>query len=210
MTYGRGDRFILGFDRALRSLLLPGMSSRPVPGSALREAPLKAHERKRSGALMRVNHSGEVCAQALYQGQALVCRDQRLIGALRQAAFEEQDHLAWTAQRLHELGARQSVLNPLWYCGALALGLLAGLAGDRWNLGFLAETERQVAAHLADHLLRLPECDARSRAILEQMQLDETAHAETARYLGGRELPFLARAAMRATARTMTGTAYRL
>ncbi len=204
------DRCILGFDKALRFVLLPVVSVRPNPGALLPEASLDAAERSHAGALMRINHSGEICAQALYQGQSLVSRSLDLRAGLRQAAQEEQDHLAWTAQRLSELGARQSVLNPLWYFGALSFGVVASLAGDRWNLGFLAETERQVAAHLADHLRRLPQGDARSRAIVEQMRQDEMAHAETAEGLGASELPSFMKSAMRAVARVMTGAAYRL
>lgn len=204
------DRCILGFDKVLRSVLLPAVSNRPTPGVLLPEASLDAAERSHAGALMRINHCGEICAQALYQGQSLVSRNPDLRAELQQAAQEEQDHLAWTRQRLSELGARQSVLNPLWYFGALSFGVTAGLAGDRWSLGFLAETERQVAAHLADHLSRLPQGDTRSRVIVEQMRQDEMAHAETALRLGAYELPSFVKTAMRAAARVMTGVAYRL
>jgi ubiquinone biosynthesis monooxygenase Coq7 len=159
---------------------------------------------------MRVNHCGEICAQALYQGQALTSRDPAVREALRGAADEETEHLAWTERRIAELGGRKSVLNPLWYAGSLTLGLVAGALGDKWNLGFLAETERQVEAHLDGHLLSLPEDDLRSRAIVDQMRQDEIQHAETAVRYGAAELPGLVKTAMKAMARVMTGTAYRL
>ncbi len=159
---------------------------------------------------MRVNHCGEVCAQALYQGQAVVSRNPRLREALRDAAAQEVEHLAWTEARIRELGGRKSLFNPVWYGGALSLGLLAGAIGDRWNLGFLAETERQVEAHLDKHLAVLPEGDARSRAIVAQMRLDEIEHAETAVSLGAAELPNVVRLAMKLAAGVMTRAAYHL
>ena len=162
----------------------------------------------RAAGLMRVNHCGEVCAQALYQGQALTARDPATREALRQAAQEEVEHLAWTERRLHELGSHKSLFNPLWYAGSLAIGVTAGVIGDKWNLGFLAETERQVEAHLKSHLTRLPEQDLRSREIVEQMKVDEVAHAETALQLGGVELPGPVKAAMKASSKVMTGVAY--
>lgn len=165
-------------------------------------------ERAHSGALMRINHVGEVCAQALYQGQALTCQDAEIRRALEKAAAEETEHLAWTEQRIAELGARKSFLNPLWYLGALTLGVGAGRLGDTINLGFLAETERQVEAHLDHHLSELPLQDLRSRAIVQQMKIDENSHARTAVRLGARELPKYVVAVMRLAARVMTRTAY--
>jgi ubiquinone biosynthesis monooxygenase Coq7 len=169
---------------------------------------MTAEERRHAAALMRVNHVGEVCAQALYQGQALTSRDPAIRQALEQAAWEETEHLNWTEKRIEELGGRKSLLNPLWYAGSLALGVFAGKCGDKWNLGFLAETERQVGAHLADHLNRLPPADDRSRAIVSQMAADEAEHAETAARLGGAELPAPVKQAMQLSSKLMTGTAY--
>jgi len=159
---------------------------------------------------MRVNHSGEICAQALYQGQGLTSRDRGVSEALRSAANEETEHLAWTEQRIAELGGRKSLLNPVWYAGSLGLGVLAGLLGDKWNLGFLAETERQVEAHLDRHIASLPMADERSRAILQQMRLDEMGHADTAVKLGAAELPAIVRRSMGAASKVMTTVAYRL
>ncbi len=204
------DQFILEFDRALRTLLAPARSVRPVPGSALPEAELDAGQKRLVVGLMRVNHCGEICAQALYQGQALTSRDAAIREALRGAAEEETEHLAWTEQRIFELGGRKSLLNPLWYLGSLTLGLAAGALGDKWNLGFLAETERQVEAHLDGHLHALPEEDGRSRAIVDQMRLDEIQHAETAVQHGAAELPVPAKVVMKAMAKVMTGIAYRI
>lgn len=204
------DQFILEFDRALRTLLAPARSVRPVPGSALPEAELDAGQKRLVVGLMRVNHCGEICAQALYQGQALTSRDPVIREALCGAAEEETEHLAWTEQRIAELGGRKSLLNPLWYLGSLTLGLAAGALGDKWNLGFLAETERQVEAHLDGHLHALPEEDGRSRAIVDQMRLDEIQHAETAVQHGAAELPVPAKVVMKAMAKVMTGIAYRI
>lgn len=202
------DPLLITLDNALRTLFAPAHSARPVPGASLPEAPLTDDERRRVIGLMRVDHAGEICAQALYQGQALTARNPAVQATLRQAAQEETEHLAWTEARLAELGGRASVLNPLWYAGSFALGAVAGLLGDRWNLGFLAETERQVEGHLDGHLERLPKQDKKSRAILLQMKIDEARHASTARYQGGAELPAPVRLAMRVTSRVMTGTAY--
>jgi ubiquinone biosynthesis monooxygenase Coq7 len=174
------------------------------------ESPLSAQEKRHAAGLMRVNHCGEVCAQALYQGQALTARDPAAREALREAAHEEVEHLAWTERRLTELGSRKSLLNPLWYGGSLAIGVAAGLVGDRWNLGFLAETERQVGDHLQSHMQSLPAQDGKSRAIVEQMHIDESAHAETAVALGAAELPPPVRLAMRAMSKVMTSLSYRL
>jgi ubiquinone biosynthesis monooxygenase Coq7 len=204
------DQLISEFDRALRTVLAPARSVRPVPGSALPEADLDAGQKRHVAGLMRVNHCGEICAQALYQGQALTSRDPAIREALRGAADEETEHLAWTEQRIAELGGRKSLLNPLWYLGSLTLGLAAGALGDKWNLGFLAETERQVEAHLDGHLLSLPDGDGRSRAIVDQMRLDEIQHAETAIQYGAAELPSAVKKAMKMAAKVMTGAAYRI
>ena len=204
------DRAILEFDKSLRTLFAPATSVRPVPGEALPETRLDESGRRHAAALMRVNHVGEVCAQALYQGQSLSSGNLVLREELDQAAREETEHLAWTEARISALGGRKSLLNPLWYLGALALGVAAGRLGDRWNLGFLAETERQVEAHLDEHLARLPAADEKSRAVLAQMRTDEVAHAETAVRLGAAELPVPVRAAMKAASRVMTTTAYYL
>jgi 3-demethoxyubiquinol 3-hydroxylase len=202
------DQLIIEFDKGLRTVFAPASTVRPVPGAKLPEAELTPDEKSQAAALMRVNHVGEVCAQALYQGQALTSRDPALADALRQAAHEETEHLAWTESRISELGGRKSLLNPLWYGGALAMGLVAGRMGDAWNLGFLAETERQVEAHLNDHLGRLPPADRKSQEVLDQMKRDEIAHAETAVRLGARELPGPVKLAMKLASRVMTRTAY--
>ena len=202
------DQAIIEFDKALRTVFAPARSVRPVPGEDIPDAEMSDAERAHAAALMRVNHVGEVCAQALYQGQSIMSRDPAIRDTLRQASQEETEHLAWTERRIAELGGRKSLLNPLWYGGALAIGMLAGRFGDRWNLGFLAETERQVEAHLKSHLTRLPEQDLRSREIVEQMKVDEVAHEETALQLGGVELPGPVKAAMKASSKLMTGVAY--
>jgi ubiquinone biosynthesis monooxygenase Coq7 len=204
------DQFVIEFDRALRTVFGPARTVRPVPGNGLPDVVSDADERRHAVGLMRVNHCGEVCAQALYQGQALTSRQPAVSEALREAANEETEHLAWTAQRIAELGGRKSLLNPLWYLGSLGLGVAAGVLGDRWSLGFLAETERQVEAHLDSHLLSLPENDGRSRAIVEQMRLDEIQHAETAVHYGAAELPFAVKSAMRGMSKLMTKAAYHL
>ncbi len=202
------DRFIAEFDKALRTVFAPATTWRAMPGTDLPEAELSPEERRRVIGLMRVNHCGEVCAQALYQGQALTSRDPSIRQALEQAGREETEHLAWTERRMAELGGRKSLLNPLWYAGSLTLGVVAGKLGDAWNLGFLAETERQVGAHLDSHLGKLPVQDSRSRAIVEQMKTDEASHADTAVHLGARELPAAVKGAMRLMSKVMTGTAY--
>jgi ubiquinone biosynthesis monooxygenase Coq7 len=204
------DSLIVEFDKALRTLFAPAPTVRPVPGDSLPDADLSETERRESAALMRVNHAGEICAQALYQGQALASRDPATVRTLATAAREETEHLNWTESRIAELGGRKSVLNPLWYAGSLAIGLTAGRLGDGWNLGFLAETERQVESHLQEHLSRLPAADRKSWAILDQMKADEARHAETAVRLGARELPAAAKLAMAATARVMKALAYRI
>src|SRR3954470_11241498 len=170
------DRLISGFDRALRAIVGVATAARESPARERPEAELDPAERAHAAALMRVNHVGEVCAQALYQGQALTARDAHAKAALEQAAREEEDHLAWSAERIRELGGRTSLLNPVWYAGAFTLGTVAGALGDRWTLGFLAETERQVEEHLAGHLERLPREDARTRTLVAAMRADEARH----------------------------------
>jgi ubiquinone biosynthesis monooxygenase Coq7 len=202
------DQLIIGFDKALRTVFADAYTVRPVPGEALPEADLSEQEKRHAASLMRVNHCGEICAQALYQGQALMSRNEGIKNALAGAAHEETEHLAWTERRIAELGGRKSLLNPLWYSGSLAIGMVAARFGDGVNLGFLAETERQVEAHLDSHLDRLPEQDLRSREIVEQMKIDEVAHADTAVRLGAVELPAPVKAAMKATSKVMTGVAY--
>ena len=206
----RIDDLIIAFDKGLRTVFAPARSVRATPGSELPDADMDAAQRALAAALMRVNHTGEVCAQALYQGQALTARDSAARAALEQAALEETEHLAWTEGRITELGGRKSLLNPLFYAGSFAIGAAAGALGDRWNLGFLAETERQVVRHLEGHLGRLPETDRKSRAIVEQMRDDEARHATSALQHGGAELPAPVRAAMQASSKVMTGTAFLL
>ena len=209
------DRVLGGACRALATLSDAVPARRPVPGAstgsqAADEIELTEPERRLSGALMRVNHVGEICAQALYEGQAASTSDPALREYFLGAAREEADHLAWTRSRLDELGASPSLLNPLWFAGSLAMGLVAGRVGDRWSLGFMAETERQVEAHLGSHLNRLPAADQRSRQIVEAMQRDETAHARRAHEMGGAELPTVVQQGMRAAARVMTTVAHRV
>jgi ubiquinone biosynthesis monooxygenase Coq7 len=202
------DRLIVEFDKGLRTLFSQAHSARAYPDANIPETPMDEAERKNAAALMRVNHSGEICAQALYQGQALTARDPAVQQTLQQAAQEETEHLAWTAKRVRELGGHLSLLNPFWYTGSLAIGAVAGLLGDRWNLGFLAETERQVGDHLQSHLDRLPAQDEKSRAIVAQMYTDEVGHADMARSLGGAELPQSVQLAMKLNGKVMTGTSY--
>lgn len=204
------DKAVLHFDRVLRTLAAPPRSARPTPGADLLECEMAEAERRHTAGFMRVNHVGEVCAQALYQGQALTARSDHARAALDKAADEETEHLAWTYQRIKELGGRVSLLNPLWYGGALSIGVAAGLAGDKWSLGFLAETERQVEAHLGSHLQKASAQDLRTRSILEQMQRDEAAHAEMAVQLGAHALPVPVRMAMKLASRVMTTLAYRI
>ena len=201
------DSVLIAADGALRALSGSATAARPSPG--IDDAvPVRHEDRELAGRLMRVNHTGEVCAQALYSGQSLVARDATIRRALQSAASEERDHLAWCRDRVSQLGSRTSVLDPLWYAGSFAWGVASGLAGDRWSLGFLAETEDQVERHLEGHLDRLPADDAASRAIVRQMREDEARHGATGRALGGRELPGPVKAAMRLAARVMTGTTY--
>lgn len=203
------DRLFLQMDEALRTVFAPPpAASRPNPAADLPEAALTDREKRHAAALMRVNHAGEVMAQGLYQGQALTARLAKIRGAMQQAAVEEFDHLAWCEQRLEELRDRPSLLGPLWYTGAFLLGAGAGLAGDRWSLGFVSETEAQVVNHLEDHLGRLPPADRRSRAIVEQMKIDETHHGAVAQAAGGLPLPSPARGLMTLMSKVMTRTAY--
>ena len=202
------DRCILEFDKVLRVLLSDSVARRPSPAEPIPEENLNDEVRRHAAALMRVNHCGEVCAQALYQGQSLASSNEDIQGALAKAASEEADHLAWSAQRVRELGGRLSLLNPLWYAGSLVLGYAAGRLGERWNLGFLAETERQVEQHLQGHLERLGSRDAKTRAVIEGMQREEAGHRRTAEALGARDLPDPARRGMRLAARLMTTLSY--
>jgi ubiquinone biosynthesis monooxygenase Coq7 len=204
------DSLLIAADTALRTLSGGSHAARVCPRASTQPAAMTEEERSLSGALMRVNHVGEVCAQALYSAQALSTRDEGLRKQFDRAAREETDHLAWTQQRLGELGARPSLLNPLWYGGAFAIGLLAGRAGDAVSLGFLVETERQVERHLEGHLERLPAHDTASRAIVDQMRDDEARHADDASAAGAADLPAPVRWAMRAAARLMTATAHRI
>jgi len=206
------DRVLGSVDNALRTLVGASHAARPNPAGPDNAAapPLSEAERRLAGALMRVDHVGEVCAQALYQAQALTARSPELRARMLAAAREEGDHLAWTGQRLAELNDRASLLNPLWYAGAFAIGLAAGRFGDPLSLGFVVETERQVEAHLAGHLDRLPAADRRSRAIVQQMKDDESRHADDARAHGAATLPLPVRWAMRAASKVMTVTAHRI
>lgn len=202
------DSLIIEFDKGLRTLFAQAPTARPCPGADIPEAAMSEAEKRHAAALMRINHTGEICAQALYQGQALTARDPALQEKLNHAVREEAEHLAWTAHRVHELGGRLSLLNPLWYAGSLAIGAIAGAAGDKWNLGFLAETERQVGAHLQSHLDGLPPQDAKSRAVTRQMYTDESGHADMAVGLGAAELPLTVKLAMRGMSKVMTKTVY--
>ena len=204
------DRLIEEFDRGLRTVAAANVAARPNPAGASPESVTDPAARRHAAALMRVNHAGEIAAQALYHGQALTARNPAVRRSLLEAARDETDHLAWCEQRVRELGDRTSLLAPVWYAGSFAIGALAGLAGDRTSLGFVAETERQVIEHLESHLHELPPDDERSRRIVEQMQADEDRHGSEARAAGGRELPRPVRELMRRTAEIMTGTAYRL
>ena len=204
------DALILQVDKALRTVFATAASSRPYPDAGVEEVEMSETEKRHAAGLMRVNHSGEVCAQALYQGQALTARNPDTARALIEASEEETEHLAWCEKRLNELGSHKSFFNPLWYAGSFTLGALAGALGDKWNLGFLAETERQVEGHLNEHLSELPEQDAKSRAIVEQMKVDEMKHADTAIEHGGVPLPMPVKQAMQMTSKVLTFAAYRL
>jgi ubiquinone biosynthesis monooxygenase Coq7 len=202
------DSLILGFDRALRTVAGGMQGTRPNPAADVPEADLTPEQRRDAAALMRINHCGEVCAQALYQGQAAASANPALKRELAEAAREEEDHLAWSEARIRELGGRTSLLNPLWYAGSFAIGFAAGKAGDKWNLGFLNETERQVEAHLHGHLERLSPLDVRTRVIVEQMKADEVGHADKAVALGAADLPLPVKHGMKAVAKIMTTTTY--
>jgi ubiquinone biosynthesis monooxygenase Coq7 len=205
------DRFIIEFDTALRSVVGGAHAHRPTPGSDIQStALLDAKEREHSAGLMRVNHVGEVCAQALYQSQKLVARNPEIRQMLDHSAQEEMDHLAWCETRLQELGSHTSYLNPIWYAGSFAIGLAAGLAGDKWSLGFVAETEKQVENHLESHLQKLPVEDQRSRAIVDQMRIDEIEHGQAAISAGGAALPEPIQKLMQAMSKVMTSTAYKI
>ena len=202
------DKLITTFDSGLRTVLTTAHASRTRPGAATDEAPLSVAQKQQAAALMRINHVGEVCAQALYSGQAFTSRNPQIVHALKHAAAEETDHLAWCEARINELGGRKSLLNPLLYAGSFSLGALAGAIGDKWNLGFLAETEQQVSAHLVSHLEKLSPEDAKTRAIIAQMHVDETAHTLEAKRLGAAELPEPIKVGMKLASKMMTTTAY--
>ena len=205
------DRLIIEFDTALRSVVGGANAQRPTPGSEhSSNSVLDTQERKHAAGLMRVNHVGEVCAQALYQSQKLVARNPEIQEMLSHSGQEEMDHLAWCETRLQELGSHTSYLNPFWYAGSFAIGLVAGLAGDKWSLGFVAETEKQVENHLESHLEKLPQEDFRSRAIVEQMRVDEIEHGQAAVQAGGAVLPEPIQKVMQAMSKVMTKTAYKI
>lgn len=207
--YSPVDRLLLGFDSGLRTVFgQPQVTGRKNPAQGIAEADLSESERLLAGRLMRINHAGEVAAQGLYQGQALTARLEDVRGQMEQSALEENDHLDWCKQRVGELGTHVSYLNPLWYAGSLTIGALAGAAGDQWSLGFVVETEQQVMRHLDEHLARLPEQDLRSRAILEQMKVDEGRHASLALHAGGAPLPAPVQALMGMVSKIMTRTAF--
>lgn len=204
------DNCVVELDRAIRTLFGVAAPAAETPGQELAESEMTDEERRHAAALMRVNHSGEICAQALYSGQASTARNRQVQAVLQGAAAEEAEHLAWTASRVEQLGGRLSQLNPIFYAGAFAIGALSGALGDRWNLGFLAETERQVEAHLDGHLERLPVADRKSRAVVERMKEDEARHAQTASAHGGAELPDPVKKIMKLAARAMTTATYRV
>jgi ubiquinone biosynthesis monooxygenase Coq7 len=202
------DRFIIALDGGLKTVFAPAHSARPFPSSGGDRSELSQADKDTSMRLMRVNHSGEICAQALYQGQALTARHAEVRQALETASREERDHLAWCEARIAELGGRKSVLNPMWYGASFALGAFSGLLGDKWNLGFLVETERQVEGHLSGHLERLPAADIRTRTLIEQMRRDEIGHAATGIDHGAAELPLPVKVAMKLSSKMMTRTSY--
>jgi 3-demethoxyubiquinol 3-hydroxylase len=202
------DQLIATFDSGLRTVFAGARAARPRPDAALEEAALSDSNKAHAAALMRINHVGEVCAQALYSGQALTSRNAQTVQALQHAAAEETDHLAWCEARINELGGRKSLLNPFWYASSFALGAVAGALDDKWNLGFLAETENQVSQHLQNHLQQLDETDIKTRTIVAQMQQDEAGHAAEANLLGARELPAPIKAGMKFASKIMTKTAY--
>lgn len=209
-TLGPLDRLLTGIERALETVAGAPGANRPSPAHGIADAALDDAERRHAAGLMRINHTGEVCAQALYDGQAALARNADNRAHLLHAAAEETDHLAWCAERLQELDSRPSLLNPVWYAGSYAIGALAALAGDAVSLGFVVETERQVEAHLAEHLEKLPAQDARSRAVLAQMQADEVRHAQAAQARGGIALPLPIPQLMQASSMVMKAVAYRV
>ena len=202
------DQIINTFDTGLRTIFATAIAARQRPDASIGEPALADKSKQHAAALMRINHVGEVCAQALYSGQALTSKNPQIVHALQHAAAEETDHLAWCEARINELGGRKSMLNPLWYAGSFTLGAAAGALGDKWNLGFLAETEKQVSAHLQNHLAQLDESDIKTRTIVEKMQQDEAAHAAEATQLGAAELPAPIKAGMQIVSTIMTKTAY--
>ena len=202
------EQFITTFDAGLRTLFASAHAARPRPDADLEEPALDDASKHHAAALMRINHVGEVCAQALYSGQAITSKNPQIVKALQRAAAEETDHLAWCEARISELGGHKSLLNPLWYAGSFTLGAVAGALGDKWNLGFLAETESQVAAHLQNHLQELSYADIKTRTIVNHMQQDEAAHASEANALGASELPAPIKAGMKIASKIMTKTAY--
>ena len=205
------DKLLVTFDTTVRTLFgQPKITERPNPAKNIEESDMDEKIRDHTARLMRINHTGEVCAQALYQGQALTAKLPEVRANMERAAAEENDHLDWCENRLRELDSRTSYLNPFWYAGSFAIGALAGIAGDKWSLGFVGETERQVEGHLDSHLQQIPESDQKTRAILEQMKTDEIQHGESAMHAGGAELPKPIKEAMKATSKLMTGTVYYL
>jgi ubiquinone biosynthesis monooxygenase Coq7 len=205
------DNLIINLDQGLRTLFgKPDITERPDPSKDIDENDLTTAEKKLSTGLMRVNHAGEVAAQALYQGQALTARSNYIKEQMQRSAQEEYDHLDWCEKRVKALGSHTSYLNPLWYTGSLAIGAIAGAIGDKWSLGFVVETEKQVGKHLQEHLKQLPEADNKSRAVLEQMDIDEAEHAEKAKNAGAARLPQPVKSAMKLTSKIMTKTAFYL
>ena len=209
MVFSLADKFIIEFDKAIQTVIgNPKVTDRKQPDAGIEEKALSDSETKKSYRLMRVNHSGEVSAQALYQGQALTAKLPDVRQAMQQAALEENDHLVWCEQRVKALGSHTSVLNPAWYLGSFAIGAIAGKIGDKWSLGFVAETEKQVVAHIDEHLEQISADDLKSKAILEQMKIDELHHGTTALEAGGAELPVPVSAAMQLVSKVMTKTSY--
>ncbi|MGB5254251.1 MAG: 2-polyprenyl-3-methyl-6-methoxy-1,4-benzoquinone monooxygenase [Sedimenticolaceae bacterium] len=210
-AYSPADRLLMNLDQAVRTLFgRPQVTERTNPADSLPEIEMSETQRDHAARLMRINHTGEVCAQGLYQGQALTARDPAVRRSMQRSAAEENDHLDWCERRVEELGGRLSLLNPLWYAGSFAIGSAAGIAGDRWSLGFVAETEKQVEGHLDEHLEQLPPDDRRTRAILEQMKADEIAHGQKAMAHGGVQLPGPIRGLMKLTSKIMTMSVYRI
>ena len=210
-VYSPFDRLVMQFDQAVQTVFgRPQVTERPNPAAGMQDSVPSDSERDHTARLMRINHTGEVCAQALYQGQAMTARDPSVRQNMERSAQEENDHLDWCEKRIGELGGRTSLLNPLWYAGSFAIGALAGIAGDKWSLGFVAETERQVEDHLDEHLAQVPADDRKTRAILEQMKRDEIEHAAKAVATGAVELPAPIRQAMKLTSKIMTTTVYRV